>query len=121
MASFNKVFLMGNLTRDPEMRFTQSGQAVASFGMAANSKYKSGDDWKEKVCFIDIAVWGKSGENCAEYLKKGSPVLIEGELEFDQWEKDGAKQSRHKVTARNVQFLNKKGDAQKGDNNDIPF
>lgn len=121
MPSFNKVILMGNLTRDPDMRFTQSGEAVASFGMAVNRKYKSGDEWKQKVCYIDITVWGKSGENCAEYLKKGSSVLIEGELEYETWEKDGAKQSKHKVTARNVQFLDKKGDAQTGDKDDIPF
>lgn len=111
MASVNKVFLMGNLTRDPELRFIASGSAVCDFGLAVNKGFKSGNEWKEKVCFVDIVCWGKQGENCAEYLKKGSAVFIEGELELESWETDrGDKRSKHKVNAGAVQFLDKKTD-----------
>lgn len=110
MASYNKVLLMGNLTRDPELRFTASGAAVASFGLAVNRKYKSGDDWKEDVCFVDITVWGRTGENCAEYLHKGSGVFIEGRLNFQSWEtQDGQKRNKLEVVANVVQFLGKPG------------
>ena len=113
MASFNKVFLMGNLTRDPELRYTASGAGVASFGLAVNRKYKQGDDWKEEVCFIDITVWGKQGENCTEYLNKGSAVFLEGRLQFRTWETDdGQKRSKLDVVANNVQFLPKSGSGQ---------
>lgn len=110
MPSYNKVLLMGNLTRDPELRFTASGSAVASFGLAVNRKYKSGDDWKEDVCFVDITVWGRQGENCAEYLNKGSGVFIEGRLNFQSWEtQDGQKRNKLEVVANTVQFLGKSG------------
>ncbi len=113
MASFNKVFLMGNLTRDPELRYTASGAGVASFGLAVNRKYKQGDDWKEEVCFVDITVWGKQGENCTEYLNKGSAVFLEGRLQFRTWETDdGQKRSKLDVVANNVQFLPKSGSGQ---------
>ena len=110
MASFNKVMLMGNLTRDPELRFTASGAAVASFGLAVNRKYKQGNDWKDEVCYVDITVWGKQGENCAEYLGKGSGVFIEGRLQFRSWETDdGQKRNKLDVVANVVQFLGKPG------------
>ncbi len=113
MASFNKVFLMGNLTRDPELRYTASGAGVTSFGLAVNRKYKQGDDLKEEVCFIDITVWGKQGENCTEYLNKGSAVFLEGRLQFRTWETDdGQKRSKLDVVANNVQFLPKSGSGQ---------
>ncbi len=106
MASFNKVLLMGNLTRDPELRFTSGGSALTKFGLAVNRKYKAGDDWKEEVCFVDITVWGKQAENCAEYLSKGRPVFIEGRLQFSTWETDdGQKRSKLEVVANAVQFL----------------
>lgn len=106
MASFNKVLMMGNLTRDPELTFTPSGGALCKFGLAVNRKFKSGDDWKEDVCFVDITVWGKQGENCAEYLKKGSPAFIEGRLQQSSWETDsGEKRSKLEVVANVVQFL----------------
>ena len=82
MASFNKVMLMGNLTRDPELRFTPNGAAGANFGLATNRKYKVGDDLKEEVCYVEITVWGKQGENCAEYLSKGRSAFNEGYLKF---------------------------------------
>ncbi|MCF8720858.1 single-stranded DNA-binding protein [Nitrospina gracilis] len=110
MASVNKVFLLGNLTRDPELRYTPSGAGVASFGLAVNRRYKVGNENKEEVCFVDITVWGKQGENCVEYLSKGSQVMIEGRLQFRSWETDdGQKRNKLDVVASNVQFLGKPG------------
>ena len=101
---------MGNLTRDPELRFIASGTAVASFGMAINRKYKQGDEWKEDVCFVDITVWGKQAENCAEYLNKGRAVFVEGYLRLNSWETEaGEKRSKLEVVANTVQFLNRPG------------
>lgn len=106
MASMNKVILIGNLTRDPELRYTQSGMAIAKFGLAVNEKFKQGDDWKEKVNFIDIVVWGKQGENCSEYLAKGRQAAIEGRLSYSTWETDdGQKRSKLEVVAEKVVFL----------------
>jgi len=105
MANLNKVFLMGNLTRDPELRYIPSGQAVTTLGLAVNNRYGKGEDQKEDVLFIDVTVWGKTAENCAEYLGKGRPVFVEGRLKFRTWEQDGQKRSKVDVTAINVQFL----------------
>lgn len=110
MASFNKVLLMGNLTRDPELRYTSGGTAVASFGLAVSRKFKQGEEWKDEVCFVDITVWAKQGENCAEYLSKGSLAFIEGRLNYQTWETDGGqKRSKLEVVANNVQFLTRQG------------
>lgn len=101
---------MGNLTRDPELRFTASGSAVAGFGIAVNRRYKQGNDWKEDVCFVDVTVWGKQGENCAQYLNKGSGVFIDGRLNLRSWETDdGQKRSKLEVVANIVQFLGRSG------------
>jgi len=124
MASFNKVMLIGNLTRDPELRYTTSGAAVASFGLAVNRKFKQDEEMKEEVCFVDITVWAKQGENCAQYLNVGSQVFIEGRLNFQQWEKDGQKRSKLEVVANNVQFLDQKNKSEnqgQKDKSDIPF
>jgi single-strand DNA-binding protein len=130
MASFNKVMLMGNLTRDPELRYTSNGSAVTSFGLAVNRKFKQGDEWKDDVCFVDITVWGKQGENCAEYLSKGRPAFIEGFLKFSTWESDGQKRNKLEVVANTVQFLGSRGDssgetsgekAPTSDEDDVPF
>ena len=130
MASFNKVMLMGNLTRDPELRYTSNGSAVANFGLAVNRKFKQGDEWKEDVCFVDITVWGKQGENCAEYLSKGRPAFVEGRLQYSTWESDGQKKSKLEVVANTVQFLGSRGDSKGGpsageisvsDEDDVPF
>jgi single-strand DNA-binding protein len=111
MASFNKVLLMGNLTRDPELRYTASGAAVASFGLAVNRKFKQGEEWKDEVCFVDITVWAKQGENCAQNLNKGSLVFLEGRLNYQTWEADGGKKrSKLEVVANNVQFLTRQGE-----------
>jgi len=108
MATLNKVLLIGNLTRDPELRYIQSGTAVLDLGLAVNRRVKGSDGtWGDEAAFIDVTVWGKQAENCAEYLSKGRPVFVEGHLQFDQWEdkKTGDKRSKLKVTAENVQFL----------------
>ena len=108
MATFNKVILLGNLTRDPELRYTPQGSAVCEFALALNYQYtnKQTGQKVEEVSFIDIVAWGKTGEICAEYLKKGRQVMIEGRLKQDRWEaQDGKKMSKVRVTAENVQFV----------------
>ena len=106
MASFNKVILMGNLTRDPELRYTPNGQAVCEFTIAMNHKYTTGGQEREEVCFVDIVVWARRAESCGKYLKKGSPALVEGRLKQDTWEdKEGRKRSKIRVNADNVQFV----------------
>ena len=107
MANLNKVFLIGNLTRDPELRYIPSGTAVANFGLATNRVYNTQDgERKEEVCFVDIVTWAKTAENCANYLSKGSPIFIEGRLQYDSWEtEDGQKRSKLRVVADRVQFL----------------
>ena len=111
MASFNRVILMGNLTRDPEIRYLSSGTAVAKLGLAVNEGFKTKSGEEPKPLFIDIDVWERQAETCAEYLKKGSPVLVEGRLKLDEWEtKEGEKKSKLKVTADRVQFLGGKRD-----------
>ncbi len=108
MANLNKVFLMGNVTRDPELRYIPSGQAVLDLGLAVNRRVKQADDtWGDEATFIDVTVWGKQAENCAEYLSKGRPVFVEGHLRLDQWQdkKTGENRRRLRVTAQRVQFL----------------
>jgi len=103
--TFNRVILAGNLVRDPEIRYLPSGLSVTSFGVAVNSRYKQNNEWKEEVSFFDIVVFGKLGENCAEYLSKGRSVLVEGRLRQRRWETDGQKRSKIEVVADGVQFL----------------
>ena len=106
MPDLNNVLLMGNLTRDPELRYIPSGDAVCDLGLAVNRKYRtgSGDD-KEETCFVNVVVWRKPAEACGKYLQKGSPVFVEGRLKYDEWEKDGQKRSRLLVVANRVQFM----------------
>lgn len=108
MASFNKVLLMGNVTRDPEVRFTTGGMAVCVVGMAMNRRFTTaqGQD-REEVCFVDVEVFGKQAESCGQYLRKGAPVFVEGSLRFDQWDDKatGKKRSKLVVRAERVQFL----------------
>lgn len=107
MASLNKVFLLGNLTRDPERSYTPKGMALTKFGLAVNHVYttESGER-KEEANFFDIAVWGKQAEAAAQYLSKGRPVLVEGRLRYETWQNDkGEKRSRISVVAERVQFL----------------
>lgn len=107
MASYNHVTLVGNLTRDPELRYTPGGVAVCDLSLAVNRKWKSGSgEQKEEVGFFEIVAWGKTAEVAAQYLKKGRPVLIGGRLQQDRWEtEDGQKRSKIKVVAEQIQFL----------------
>ena len=109
MASFNRVILVGNLTRDPELRYIPSGTAVSDIGLAVNDRVKSGDQWVDEATFVDITLWGRTAEIANEYLSKGSPVLIEGRLKLDRWEKDGQKHSKLKVVGERLQMLGSKG------------
>jgi single-strand DNA-binding protein len=108
MASFNKVILLGNLTRDPELRYTPQGSAVCEFALALNYVYtnKQTGQKVEEVSYIDLVAWGKTGETIAEYMKKGRQIMVEGRLKQDRWEaQDGKKMSKVRVTAENVQFV----------------
>lgn len=107
MADFNKVLLLGNLTRDPEVRYTPKGTAVGDLGLAVNESYKTQDGTiKETVVYVSVEVWGRQAETCKQYLTKGRPVFVEGRLKFDQWETpQGEKKSRLSVRADRVQFL----------------
>jgi len=107
MANLNKVLLIGNLTRDPELRYIPNGNAVTKFGLAVNRVYKTQDgETKEEPCFVDIVTWGKTAENCANYLSKGKSVFVEGRLQFSTWETtEGQKRSKLDVVAQRVQFL----------------
>jgi len=109
VSSFNKVILLGNLTRDPEVRYTPSGTAICRLRLAVNSRYKSGEEWKDDTCYIDVVAFGKQAENCGQYLAKGSSVLVDGRLNYRTWEtEDGQKRSVHEVVAQNVQFLTRR-------------
>ena len=118
MANLNRVFMIGNLTRDPELRYIPSGQAVATFSIAMNRVYTTNGERKEDVSFVRVVTWAKRAEVCAKYLKKGSPVFVEGRLQSRSWEtQDGQKRSILEVVANNVQFLSRgqgKGAAEGG-------
>lgn len=108
MASFNKVILLGNLTRDPELRYTPKGQAVARLGLAVNRSYKTDTgETREEVTFIDIDAWGKQAELIGQYLRKGSPLFVEGRLKLDQWDdkNSGQKVSKLRVVMETFQFV----------------
>ncbi|MDQ3833358.1 MAG: single-stranded DNA-binding protein [Actinomycetota bacterium] len=111
MVSFNRVVLAGNLTRDPELRFTNNGIPVCQFGLAVNRVRSK----NEEVDFFDITAWRELGETIANYKKKGDPILVEGKLQYRTWEaQDGSKRSKVDVVADNVQFLGRGGDAGEG-------
>lgn len=121
--SFNKSILLGNLTRDPEVRFLPSGTAVASFAIAVNRKFKQGDETKEEVSYLDIVVFGKTAENCGQYLGKGDAVLIDGRLQQRRWDdkESGQKRSKVEVVAEKVTFMPKRqGAASQGSSEPIP-
>jgi single-strand DNA-binding protein len=105
---FNRVILIGNLTKDPEVRYTPGGTPVATVAIAVNSRYKQGDDSKEETLFIDAVVFGKQAETCGQYLSKGRSVLVEGRLRERRWEYEGQKKSKMEVVASNVRFLSRK-------------
>ena len=113
MASCNCVILVGNLTRDPDLRYIPSGTAVCEIGLAVNDGYKdSAGEWRECPLFTDVTLWAKTAETAGEYLTKGSPVLIEGRLNLDTWEKDGQKRSKLKVTGERMQMLSRRAESQ---------
>jgi len=117
MAYLNKVFLIGNLTRDPELRVTPKGTAICQFGLAVNRQFKDeSGQTRDETTFVDIEAWGKQGELVAKYLTKGSPAMVEGRLKFDQWEDKQTQQKRSKlkVVLDNVQFLSSRGGAGAG-------
>ena len=108
MSSFNKVILVGNLTRDPELRYTPKGTAIAKIGMAVNHKWKNeAGELKEEVTFVDIEVWGRTAENVGQYMRKGSSMLVEGRLKLETWDDKQTNQKRSKmvVVGETVQFL----------------
>ncbi|MBX3358027.1 MAG: single-stranded DNA-binding protein [Phycisphaeraceae bacterium] len=111
MASYNKVMLMGNVTRDIELRHTPNNQAVATIGIAVNRRYRTADgQQKEEVTFVDCDAWGKTAETMSKYLSKGRPVFIEGHLRLDQWkDQEGNNRSKLKVVIENFQFIDSKG------------
>ncbi len=110
---YNKVILIGNLTKDPELRYTPQGTPVSSFRLAVNYRYKQGDEMKQETTFIDIVVFGKQAESCGQFLNKGSSALVEGRLQERRWESEGQQKSKFEVVAQSVKFLSpKKGASQ---------
>ena len=105
MASYNRVVLVGNLTRDVELRYTPSGTAVTDIGLAVNERIKRNEQWVEEAHFFDVTLWGRTAEVAAEYLSKGSSVLIEGRLKLDRWEQDGQKKSKIQIVGEKMQML----------------
>lgn len=110
MANLNKVLLMGNLTRDPELRYTPGGASVCEFGMAVNRKFTTRDGEKrDETLFVDVAMWGRRGEVISEYFSKGKPIFIEGRLKYDSWETADGRRSRVTVVAENFEFIGPAG------------
>jgi single-strand DNA-binding protein len=110
MASFNRVILLGNITRDIEVKYLQSGMAVTELGLAVNDRRKNQQgEWIEETTFVDVTLWGRTAEIAGEYLGKGSPVLIEGRLKLDTWETDGQKRSKLRVVGERMQMIGSKG------------
>ena len=134
MSGYNRVVLMGNLTRDPELRKTNSGLAVTDLSLATNERYKAqSGEIVEKVCYVDIVAWGRQAETCVQYLTKGRPVLVEGRLQLDKWQtENGEARSKLRVKADRVQFLSngkngngngeqKEGEAAEEEADALPF
>ena len=112
MANLNKVILIGNLTRDPELRYTPQGSAICDMGLAINRQYTTNDGVKkEEVCFVDITAWGRQAETCNRFIKKGSQIFVEGRLKLDSWQdkETGKNRSKLNVVAERIQFLSGSG------------
>ncbi len=121
MASLNKVFMIGNLTRDPELRYVPSGTPVATFGLAVNRTFiTQNKEKKDEVCFVRVVVFGKQAESCSQYLTKGRPVFIEGRLQYRTWEQDGQKRNSLDIVAERVQFLGSPGKQGSGSEEMLP-
>lgn len=112
MASLNKVFLLGNLTREPDLRGFPNGQSVCDLRIAVSRRFTSNGQEQEETCFVDVVVWGKAANNCHQYLSKGSQVMVEGRLQLDTWEdrNGGGQRSRLRVVAENIQFMSRRRD-----------
>ena len=109
-SSMNRVFLMGNVTRDPELRYISNGSAVTEIGLAINDRRKSSSgEWVEETTFVDITLWGRTAEIAGEYVTKGAPLLIEGRLKLDMWEKDGKKNSKLRVVGDRMHLIGSRG------------
>lgn len=108
---YNKVILVGNLTKDPELRYTPQGTPVSTFRLAVNYRYRQSDDMKQETTFIDIVVFGKQAESCSQYLNKGSSALVEGRLQERRWESDGQQRSKFEIVAQSVRFLSTRREA----------
>lgn len=121
MASYNRVVLIGNLTRDVELRYIPSGTAVTDISLAVNERVKRNDEWIEEANFFDVTLWGRTAEVAGEYLSKGSSVLIEGRLKQDRWEQDGQKRSKIKVIGEKMQMLGGRGGGGGGGNSSPNF
>ena len=134
MPNYNKVMLMGNLTRDIELKYTAGNNAVANLGLAVNRRYRANEEMKEETTFIDCEAWGKTAENLSKYLSKGSPVFLEGRLKLDEWQdRDGNRRSKLRVVVESFQFIDAGGRKSTGgsaspaaaqptvSNDDIPF
>lgn len=106
---FNKVILIGNLTKDPELRYTPQGTPVSTFRIAVNTRYKQSEEAREDTLFIDVVTFGKQAETCSQYLSKGKSVLVEGRLQERRWESEGQQRSKFEVVAQTVRFLSRKG------------
>jgi single-strand DNA-binding protein len=112
----NQVTIMGNLTRDVEVKFLQSGSAVTEIGLAINDKRKNSQgEWVEETTFVDVTLWGRTAEVAGEYLKKGSPVYVEGRLKTDSWEAQGQKKSKLKVVGDKIQLIGGRGGSERGE------
>jgi single-strand DNA-binding protein len=110
MANYNRVILLGNITRDIDLKYTQSGLAVTELGLAVKDRRKSqSGEWIEETTFVDVTLWGRTAEVASEYLSKGSPILIEGRLKLDTWETDGQKRSKLRVVGERMQMLGTRG------------
>ena len=122
MANFNKVLLLGNLTREPQLSYLPSQTAVVDFGLAVNRKWKGQDGtMKEDTCFVDCRAFGKSAENINKFCKKGNPLFVEGRLTFDSWTaQDGSKRSKHRVTVENFQLLGMPNKVKTDESDDTP-
>lgn len=116
---YNKIILIGNLTKDPELRYTPSGVAVTTLRLAVNSKFKIGNDLREETLFIDTVVFGKQAESCNQYLNKGRKILVEGRLQERRWESNGQQRSKFEVVASSVKFLGGQGQASATSDEDI--
>jgi single-strand DNA-binding protein len=115
MASFNRVILIGNITRDIELKYTPQGMAVTELGLAMNDRRKAASgEWVEETTYVDVTLWGRTAEIASEYLGKGSPIMIEGRLKLDTWERDGQKRSKLRVVGERMQMLSGRGNGDAG-------